>query len=259
MTMKNAGIGIAGIMTLGLVLGVSSCKKTVENWKDVKADPVTDTVTARENNRIISYKVQSPTAQGIYAAINDADNTITVYLPYFYALNFLEVANIGLPAGTTISPVADELVPVFSNSPFTYTVTAADKTTRKYIVKMIVLEEKLVINEHSTATSTKTYAFNFGSGTLADAWIPINGRNMVPSADYTTLHLMDAASGGNEVFKATPNTADFPLSTYMYYYYRYDKNDASSWRVKANTDYWLEVRSYNRVHRMTYPIRFSGI
>jgi hypothetical protein len=257
--MKNIGIGITGIMAFWLVVGISSCKKTVENWKDVKADLVKDTVTVRENNRIISYKVQSPTPEGIYAAVNDNDNSINVYLPYFYALNFLEVANIGLPAGTTISPAADELVPVFSNSPFTYTVTAADKTSRKYTVKVIVLEEKLVINEHSTAGSTKNYAFNFGSGTLADAWFSIYGSNMVPSADYTTLHLMDAAAGGNEVFKAIPNTAQFPLSTYMYYYYRYDKNDAGTWRVKAGTDYWLEVRSYNRVHRMTYPVRFSGI
>lgn len=259
MTMKNKGIGITGMMVLGLVFGITACKKTVEKWKDVKAGPVTDTVVTRENNRIISYKVQSPTTQGIYAAVNDDDNSISVYLPYFYALNFLEVASIGLPSGTTISPAADELVPVFAGTPFTYTVTAADKTTRKYTVKVIVLEEKLVINEHSTATTTKTYTFNFGAGTLADAWIPINGAFLVPSADYTTLHLMDAATGGQEVFKAMYNTADFPLSTYMYYYYRYDKNDPSTWRVKANTDYWLEVRSYNRVHRMKYPVRFSGI
>src|SRR5688572_14044306 len=145
--MKNAGIGITGIMALGLVTGISSCKKTVENWKDVKADAVTDTITTRENNRIISYKIQSPTAEGIYAAVNDSDNTINVYLPYFYALNFIEVATISLPAGTTISPAIDELVPVFPNSPFTYTVTAADKTIRKYTVKVIVLQEKLVINE----------------------------------------------------------------------------------------------------------------
>jgi hypothetical protein len=194
--MKN--VGITGFIVL--VLAISSCKKTVEKWKDVKADPVKDTVITRENNRIISYKVQSPTNEGIYAAVNDDDNTINVYLPYFYALNFLEVAAIGLPAGTTISPAADELVPVFSNTPFTYTVTAADKTTRKYTVKVIVLQEKLVINEHSTAGSTKTYAFNFAGNTLADAYVTVTGNYMVPSADYTTLHLMDAASGGKEVF-----------------------------------------------------------
>jgi hypothetical protein len=70
---------------------------------------------------------------------------------------------------------------------------------------------------------------------------------------------MDAASGGKEVFAFTPSPSDPFLSVSMAYYYRYDKNDASTWRVKANTDYWLEVRSYNRVHRMTYPIRFSGM
>jgi hypothetical protein len=253
--MKN--VGITGFIVL--VLAISSCKKTVENWKEVKADPVKDTVIARENNRIISYKVQSPGNEGIYAAVNDGDNTINVYLPYFYALNFLEVAAIGLPAGTTISPAADELVPVFSNTPFTYTVTAADKTTRKYTVKVIVLQEKLVINEHSTAGSTKTYAFNFAGNTLADAYVTITGNYMVPSADYTTLHLMDAASGGKEVFTFNVSQSDYFYSTSMYYYYRYDKNDAKTWLVKANTDYWLEVRSYNRVHRMTYPIRFSGI
>lgn len=255
--MKNVGIGITGFIVL--VLAISSCKKTVETWKDVKAGPVKDTVITRENNRIISYKVQSPTNEGIYAAVNDGDNTINVYLPYFYALNFLEVAAIRLPAGTTISPAADELVPVFSNTPFTYTVTAADKTTRKYTVKVIVLQEKLVINEHSTAGSTKTYAFNFAGNTLADAYVTITGNYMVPSADYTTLHLMDAPGGGKEVFAFNVSQSDYFYSTSMYYYYRYDKNDAKTWLVKANTDYWLEVRSYNRVHRMTYPIRFSGI
>lgn len=255
--MKNIGIGLTGFIVL--VLGASSCKKTVENWKDVKADAVMDTVTTRKNNRIISYKVQSPTVEGIYAAVNDDDNTINIYLPYFYALNFLEVAAIGLPTGTTISPAADELVPVFSTSPFTYTVTAADKTTRKYTVKTIVLQEKLVINENSSASNTQTYAFNFNVNGLADAYVTINGRYMVPSADYTTLHLMDAASGGKEVLAFTVSQSDYSLSTSMHYYYRYDKNDATTWRVKTNTDYWLEVRSYNRVHRMTYPVRFSGI
>lgn len=255
--MKTIGIAITGFIVL--VLALSSCKKTVENWKDVKAEPVKDTVTTRENNRIISYKVQSPTKDGIYAAVNDADNTINIYLPYFYALNFLEVASIALPTGTTISPAVDELVPVFSNTPFTYTVTAADKTTRKYTVKVIILTEKLVISEQSTATATKNLTFNFGANTLADTYVTITGSNMVPSADYTTLHVMDAASGGKEMLVFTANSSNYFYSTSMQYYYRYDKNDATTWRVKANTDYWLEVRSYNRVHRMTYPIRFTGI
>lgn len=255
--MKNIRIAIAGLIVL--VSGISSCKKTVENWKDVKAEPVKDTVTARESNRIISYKVQSPTAEGIYAAVNDSDNTIYVYLPYFYALNFLEVASIGLPTGAAVSPSVDELVPVFSNSPFTYTVTAADKTTRKYTVKVIVLQEKLMINELSTAGVTKTYALNFGANTIVDVYFTITGSNMVPSADYTTLHLMDAASGGKEVLTCILSTSQPPLSTSMYYYYRYDKNDATTHRIKPNTDYWFEVRSYNRVHRMAYPVRFSGI
>ncbi|MCS3797600.1 hypothetical protein [Niastella sp. OAS944] len=255
--MKNIGITIAGFIVL--VLSTSSCKKTVENWKDVKAEAVKDTVIARENNRIISYKVQSPTAEGIYAAVNDSDNTINVYLPYFYALNFLEVASIGLPAGAAISPSVDELVPVFSNSPFTYTVTAADKTTRKYSVKVIVLQEKLLINELSTASVTRTYALNFGANPVVDVYFSITGSNIVPSADYTTLHLMDAASGGKEVLTCILSPSEAPLTTFMYYYYRYDKNDASTWRIKANTDYWFEVRSYNRIYRMTYPVRFSGI
>jgi hypothetical protein len=203
--------------------------------------------------------VLSPTSEGIYAFVNDNDSTIHVYLPYFYALNYLEVAAIELPAGTTIVPAAHELVPVFTSTPFTYTVTTAGKASRKYTVKVIVLEEKLVINEQSTATATKTFALNFGSGTLADVYFSITGSNMVPSADYTTLHLMDAASGGKEVLTATLATGQTPLSTFMYYYYRYDKNNASTWRIQPGTDYWLEVRSYNRIHRMTYPVRFSGI
>jgi hypothetical protein len=257
--MMNKGMGIAGLTTVTILFWISACKKTVENWTDVKADPVIDTVTTRESNRIISYKVQSPTTEGIYAYVNDSDSTINVYLPYFYALNFLEVASISLPTGATISPAADELVPVFNNTPFTYTVMAADKTSRKYTVKVIVLQEKLAINEVSTASATKTYALSFSAAGLSDVYFSITGSNMVPSADYTTLHLMDSASGGQEVFTATLSPSQAPLSTYMYYYYRYDKNDASTWRIQPGTDYWLEVRSYNRIHRMTYPVRFSGI
>jgi hypothetical protein len=174
-------------------------------------------------------------------------------------LNYLEVAAIELPAGTTISPATNELVPVFTSTPFTYTVTTANKASRTYTVKVIVLQEKLVINELSTAGAAKTFAFNFGSGTLADVYFSITGSNMVPSADYTTLHLMDAASGGKEVFTGTLASGQTPLSTYMYYYYRYDKNNAGTWRIQPGTDYWLEVRSYNRIHRMSYPVRFSGI
>ena len=116
-----------------------------------------------------------------------------------------------------------------------------------------------MINELSTASVTKTYALNFGANPRVDVYFTITGSNLVPSADYTTLHLMDAASGGKKVLACILSPSQPPLSTYMYYYYRYDKDDASTWRIKANTDYWLEVRSYNRVHRMAYPIRFSGI
>ncbi|UYQ95103.1 hypothetical protein MKQ68_08340 [Chitinophaga horti] len=233
-------------VTAGLVI-MAGCKKEVINWTETKPDPVTDTVTTQADNRIISFAVATADEQGIYANVNNSKKEVTIYLPSDYAFNFIE-PDITLPQGATISPAATELLPVFSTTPITYTVTGKSKETAQYKVNIVVQQPQLILAELSTSNVPKVYSF------AAAVFMLIKGENIIPNGAITSMQVLDAEgktvlSGAYEATAEKSTEITFSLSPAA----------AKTAGITAGTNYWVQVSSYALKTKMKYPIRFSNI
>ncbi|KUJ61261.1 hypothetical protein AR687_13820 [Flavobacteriaceae bacterium CRH] len=224
---------------------LTSCDNEEERWTDVQEDPVTEIITDLDARRIISFKVTNPgEEQAIYSAVNNLDRTITVYLPSYYQYEYLETA-IALPEKTTISPAATELVPVFAKTPFLYTTKAADGSTAIYTVKVVIQQPKLVLNELSTETSTYSVAVS--------ASLSLKGENFIPSYEVTKVYAVDAQ--GNKKWQFQQYNDGLDLFSFSG---KYSFGGAiADITLEANTDYWIQMESYNLTAKMKYPIRFT--
>lgn len=231
--------GIAGCCTILTV----SCTKKVDKWSDVKAATIYDTTSSLAANRIITYKVLNTGSDAIFSSVNNKEKTITVYLPYYYALYYMETEII-LPAGSTIIPAATALAPVFSDTTFTYTITDANGAKATYALHTVIQQPDLQLNELSTATSTTTLFMKAGGS------YPFTGKNFVPSNSVTKLNLVDAS--GKVIYQFDESSIE------PYTYQMNFTGSANALIVLAkDTDYWLQVKSYNLTYTTKYPIRIN--
>ena len=224
-------------ITLTVAVIAFACTDEVENIIERKGDPVYDTVRILPNARILEYKLEnSPSV--IHGAIDDSTNTITVYLPHFYRLGFIDPL-ITLPEGTTISPDDEELVPVFSEEPFVYTVSAPDEEDVRYTVRTIVQQPKIILDELSSNEDTTVFEFPSSQS------IFITGKNFIPDLSITTSYLIDENEnerpigfGSGTQMSARSTSLVYPMVDDSF----------------AEGLYWVEMRAYALTARMKYPI-----
>lgn len=220
-----------------------SCTKKVDKWSDVKADTVYDTISNLPASRILNYKVLNTGSDAIYSSVNNKEKTITVYLPYYYALYYMET-EISLPTGVTISPAATTLAPVFSDTTFTYTVTASNGSKATYSLHTVIQQPELQLNELSTATTTTTLFLRAGGS------YPFNGKNFVPANSVTKLNLVDAK--GKVIYQFDESSIE-PYTYQM----NFTANANALTVLAKDTDYWLQVKSYNLTYTTQYPVRID--
>ncbi|MCA1919765.1 MAG: DUF5018 domain-containing protein [Flavobacterium piscis] len=223
---------------------LTSCDSEEDRWTDVKGETIKEVVTDLDAKRILSFKVTNPgESQALYSAVDNVKKTITVYLPSFYEYQYLETA-ITLPEKTTISPVATELLPVFSKTPVTYTTKAADGTTAVYTVKIVIQQPEIILKE----LSTETEIFNIQAGSS----LTVKGENFVPSYEVTKLFIVDAQ--GNKKFQLKQYNDGVDIASfYIMYSFPTIENG-----LQTDTDYWLLMESYNVSKTMKYPFRITN-
>jgi hypothetical protein len=106
-----------------LLTGLAACKKTID-------------YTPLERNHITQYQVVNLQDTVIYGSIDNIQNTITVYVPYYYAMTVIQ-PKIAVDAGATLTT---QILPVsVTDNTQTYTVKGADGTTRVY--KLIITQQ----------------------------------------------------------------------------------------------------------------------
>jgi len=140
---------ILSVASLLITIGFSACKKTMD-------------LPELQNSRITGYKI--PVSDGVITGvIDEADKTITVYIPFYYQLDVID-PQIKVSEGAKIS---EEILPVdVMSTNVTYTVTGADKTVSTYKLNIEVQQlGPLVLIEPSTATTTAGWAI--GSKTIS--------------------------------------------------------------------------------------------
>lgn len=218
-----------------------------------KEEDVTEITTDQTKNKIVSYSITNPGKKdAIYSAIDHETKTITTYLPAYYELEFMEV-DVELPKGTTISPSTEELVPVFSDKPFEYTVTAADGTTAKYILKVVIQYPEMTLNELSRIRPST------GAVVVAKIGQSINvtGNNLIPSASVTRLYIVDKE--GDKVWGSytinEPNSNSKSITFQLQG--NHDPVAYNALIANKTTQYWLQVECYGIIKKMTLPVTFQ--
>lgn len=94
----------------------------------------TEALTPLAQNRILEYKVTNLPDTVIYGAIDNIDNSITVYVPYYFSLSVIEPA-VTLSAGARLST---EALPVsITDSTTSYEVKGADGSSRTYKLHIV--------------------------------------------------------------------------------------------------------------------------
>jgi hypothetical protein len=105
----------------GLIAVFTACKKTIT------PDPI-------PQNKILEYSVVNVQDTVIYGAIDNIENTITVYIPYYYGLAVIE-PKIILDANASLT-VTPQPVSIATTGQ-TYTVKGGDGTTRTYKLSIV--------------------------------------------------------------------------------------------------------------------------
>ena len=221
-----------------------ACGDEVENLIETKADTVFVDVSERPSARIISYAVENVSTD-IYCAINDETRQITIYLPHYYALALIDPL-ITLPEGASIEPDDEEVFPVFSDEPFTYTVSAPGEEDVVYSVKVIVQQPVIVLNEFSTGQDTAVYSVN---GVL-----PVSGENFIPAVSTGFLIDQDGKEFQVDDFGLSLSVNSSTVFTVRPVIGNFGEENIDSF---LNRPFWFEMRAYALTARMKYPIRFE--
>lgn len=159
-------------------LTISSCTKTIG------LDPL-------PGNKILEYKVTNLADTVLYGIIDDTDNTITVYAPFYYGLSVID-PEIKLSEGATLR---EEILPVSVNdSTETYTVKGSDGLTNSYKLK-IIQQNPPVLNLKWVRTPVTAYPLNS---------IPvIEGNFLSTNASLAKVTLVQSKTGGQTILNTS--------------------------------------------------------
>lgn len=230
---------LIGVVPVALMLLWACDGDEVIKEVEVKGETVYDTldVPALPGSRMLEYNVANLADGPIYSAIDHASKMITVYLPHYYTLEFIE-PEIVLPEGSKVEPESGELVEVFPETPVSYKVTGKDGTTATYALKVEIQQPQIALNELGTAEAPFTTTITSG--------ITITGKNFIPSVTVTNVFLVDDAGGE---IPLRPQTNGTERSTTLLFFPVVDD-------VEIGKSYWIEMRAYALTQRMQYPVQF---
>jgi hypothetical protein len=105
----------------GLITTFTACKKTIN------PDPL-------PQNKILEYRIVNVQDTVIYGTVDNIENTITVYIPYYYGLSVIE-PKITLDAHASLAATPQPVSVDATDQ--TYTVTGGDGTKRTYKLSIV--------------------------------------------------------------------------------------------------------------------------
>lgn len=222
-----------------------ACTKTVDRWSDKTGDTVHDTLTTLADNRIVSFQVRNTGEVSILGVVNDSTHAVTVYLPFYYELVYLQ-PRITVPDGATVFPGPDSLVNILDTAAIRYTVTGKSGAKATYTVHTVMQQPDLRLYDVSDADNTTVYDIS-----SKYVWIGVAGENIIPSFNVTTMYVVD--KDGKRLYQFREGD---PLNaSTSQIQFQIGQQDKSIF--KNDTDYWLELQCYSLVARMQYPVRFK--
>lgn len=205
----------------------------------------TKTETVEAPNRITEFKITNvPEGKDpIYGAINDNDNTIKVYLPFFYYLPVI-IPEIKTSAGASVTPsnreVSGNLFDAFkTGQPLTYVVKPVTGPERIYTLHVETQQGELKLNEvNSDPVTPKEYILDYTNTNDQSFDIGLRGQNIVPALDLTGVILIDQATKKEydmkEAFLSVNNNITGISITFSIGKYNYRSKPAEEPPVETN-------------------------
>ncbi|QNK62534.1 hypothetical protein H7F33_18665 [Pedobacter sp. PAMC26386] len=168
-------------LCLLLLTGFTACKKTINP-------------PALSNSKILEYNV--PVSDGnIAGVIDETDQTITVYIPFYYELNVID-PKVKLSAGASLKETVEPID--ILNDKITYTVTGADKTSTTYkLVIQIQQVSPMRLVEPSTATEIAKYGLNTSMNFIGNFYTTDPNKLKVSLISKSTHKETDLEKGNN--------------------------------------------------------------
>jgi hypothetical protein len=171
-------------------------------------------------NRILSFKVVNLTDTVIYGAIDDIDNTITVYIPFYYGLTVID-PRIEVSGGAKLQ---EEILPVAIDGTASYTVTGADGSKRNYSLS-IVLQNTPPLQADWANPNLLAYPRSSLPAVKGNFWarnrelLKLTLRNektgktvlLDPGTGHMQINAQDEYSFGNVAIPATIDTGTYKL------------------------------------------------
>lgn len=219
---------------LTFVVVIASCTKT----KDLP--PLS-------KSQILGFKV--PMADGeLFAAIDQTDKTITVYLPFYYQLDVIDPI-ITLSEGAKLE---EESLPVdVTEKAKTYTVIGADNSKETYKLDIqLQFSSPLSLRELSTATTTEKMVIGHNTYTLY-------GNFNTTDASKVTFYIVDA-NGKESPFNA--NTGYGPAKIAVIMFGSEKMNSMGFVQVPQNVTpglYHIRIKSLGNTATTQYPIELT--
>ena len=231
----------------------------------------TKTETVDAPNRITEFKISNiPEGKDpIYGAINDNDNTITAYLPFYYQLPVI-IPEISVSAGATVTPesgsVVDDLLGAFkTGKELMYTVKPANGPERVYTLKLETQQGNLLLNELSADPAKPVvYTFDYTKPNDNTALsMTISGKNILSSLDLNSVILIDQSTKKEYDMKAALSVTNSPtagvsLNVYISrFVYNRTEESALAKSLPDDAVYTVKVFSYSRQSTLKNPIRIT--
>lgn len=234
--------GVWGI----LCLGVLSCTKT-----DIIPAP------PEAQNRILSYTITSVPdgEQPVTGVVDDADSTITVYLPSYFQLQVMTPA-ITLSAGATVTPssgtLVDNLLTVMqTRQGISYKVTGKDGSSRTYKLYVVSQQPQTVVNELTPDGSEPT---SFTMGTSMG--IGFGGQNFITENRPELIKVVLTNEQGIDLpaLAAQDAFASAATNSFSIQVIRSTAADFVA-KLSANGLYKVTIYNYAQVVQLKNPIR----
>lgn len=227
------------------MLLITACTKT-----DIIAPPEIS------QSRMLEYKIVNVQGDPIIGTINDADSSITVYLPFYLQLVILE-PEIKVSGGATVTPASgtlvEDLMDVFQNGrDIKYIVTGKDGSKKTYTLNIEVQQPPVILEELSTADNIRNY--NVRTATLS-LRITLKGSGFSENRDLMKMEMVDDAGTVYPLSIATNNFND--TKTLNINLSKNQQGLAIFDSFETSKTFRIRVYNYARQATTQYPIQIT--
>ncbi|RFS24796.1 hypothetical protein DVR12_06270 [Chitinophaga silvatica] len=217
--------------------------------------------TPEADNQLLEYKIVNVQGTPIYGAINQADSSVTIYLPFYLQLTILE-PELKVSDGATITPASgtmiEDLLDFFRNGrTIKYNVKGKAGNVKGYTLHIQVQQPDLTVKEITTDPANPV-TYNIDMKAFFDSFsFTLNGAGFASNLDMIKVVLVDEQNkeyGPLDISQF--NTTDLTTLSFSITQYK-NMSSAILATLPATGLYKVRIYSYAKVATTQNSIRIN--